>query len=257
MPQRLSSDPDVRILTTGVLYVRVHNNCNARRLVPHSLAPGAEWQPHIAVLSECTGYVSLLLYDVDGALVAEIAEIEVCGLSVYDIQPDDESLFGNSFGFHIDLGSAPRHSASFHRQSDSVQPTVSNLNSKSLDIAHGGKRGNNCQSVILNGHKQASERDSTIRARQRSKSLSYAASLGYQNSSDYNNQAMTNSAHPTSNRPSCTNTPPVVYFAAMQASERNNWIAWLRMYAEMPYSDPIPQPLGFMTPVPLTSRVER
>ncbi|KAJ2030582.1 hypothetical protein GGI08_009486, partial [Coemansia sp. S2] len=261
MPQRLPSDPDVRILTTGVLYVRVHKNCGARRLVPHALAPGAEWQPHIAVLSECAGYVSLLLYDVDGTLVAEIAEIEVCGLLVYDIQPDDESLFGNSFGFHIDLSSAPLHSASFHKRPDSAQSAVNTLSSKSPAVARSGRRGNNCQSVIVDGRKQTSERASAIRARQRSKSLSYAASLGYQNTSDtadsHNSQAMADGAQATSNSPSCTSTPPVVYFAAMQAGERNNWIAWLRMYAVKPYSDPIPQPLGFTTHIPLTSRVER
>ncbi|KAJ2254500.1 Ras GTPase-activating protein 1 [Coemansia sp. RSA 455] len=261
MPQRLPSDPDVRILTTGVLYVRVHKNCGARRLVPHALAPGAEWQPHIAVLSECAGYVSLLLYDVDGALVAEIAEIEVCGLLVYDIQPDDESLFGNSFGFHIDLSSAPLHSAPFHKRPDSAQSAVNSLSSKSPAVARSGRRGNNCQSVIVDGRKQTSEKASAIRARQRSKSLSYAASLGYQNTSDtadsHNSQAMADGAQATSNNPSCTSTPPVVYFAAMQAGERNNWIAWLRMYAVKPYSDPIPQPLGFTTHIPLTSRVER
>ncbi|KAJ2104179.1 Ras GTPase-activating protein 1 [Coemansia sp. S100] len=261
MPQRLPSDPDVRILTTGVLYVRVHKNCGARRLVPHALAPGAEWQPHIAVLSECAGYVSLLLYDVDGALVAEIAEIEVCGLLVYDIQPDDESLFGNSFGFHIDLSSAPLHSASFHKRPDSAQSAVNSLSSKSPAVARSGRRGNNCQSVIVDGRKQTSGKASAIRARQRSKSLSYAASLGYQNTSDtadsHNSQAMADGVQATSNSPSCTSTPPVVYFAAMQAGERNNWIAWLRMYAVKPYSDPIPQPLGFTTHIPLTSRVER
>ncbi|KAJ1822194.1 Ras GTPase-activating protein 1 [Coemansia sp. RSA 2671] len=261
MPQSLSSDLDVRILTTGVLYVRVHKNCSARRLVPHALAPGAEWQPHIAVLSECAGYVSLLLYDVDGALVAEIAEIEVCGLLTYDIQPDDESLFGNSFGFHIDLSSAPRHSAASHTWPDSPQLTGNALGSQPPAVARSGKRSNNCQSVIVDGRKQPSERASAIRARQRSKSLSYAASLGFQNASgsvdNHNSQATAESVLPTSCSPSGTSTPPVVYFAAMQAGERNNWIAWLRMYAEKPYSDSVPQPLGFMFSVPLTSRVER
>ncbi|KAJ2731046.1 Ras GTPase-activating protein 1 [Coemansia sp. BCRC 34962] len=261
MPQRLSSDLDVRILTTGVLYVRVHKNCSARRLVPHALAPGAEWQPHIAVLSECAGYVSLLLYDVDGALVAEIAEIEVCGLLAYDIQPDDESLFGNSFGFHIDMSSAPRHSATVHKWPCSPQSTGNTLRSQPPAVVRSGKRSNNCQSVIVDGRKQPLERASAIRARQRSKSLSYAASLGYQSASDsvgsHSSQATDGSVLPTSSSHSCTSTPPVVYFAAMQAGKRNSWIAWLRMYAEKPYSDPIPQPLGFMFPVPLTSRVER
>ncbi|KAJ2336820.1 Ras GTPase-activating protein 1 [Coemansia sp. RSA 2681] len=256
-----TTDPDVRILTTGVLYVRVHNSGGARRLVPHALAPAAEWLPHIAVLSECAGYVSLLLYDVDGAQVAEMAEIEVCGLFVYDIQPDDESLFGSSFGFHIDLGSAPRRPASFHKRLDSAQPAVSNRSGKLPTATRSGKRGSNCQSLIVDGPEQVFEKMSAIRARQRSKSLSYAASMGYQSSGDqadsHASQAMVDSSLLTSDCSGSGYTPPIVYFAAMQAGERNNWIAWLRTYAEKPYSDPIPPPLGFMTPAPLTSRVER
>ncbi|KAJ2009724.1 hypothetical protein GGI04_000214 [Coemansia thaxteri] len=100
MPQFLPANLDVRILTTGVLYLRVHSSAGAPKPIPHALAPGAEWLPHIAVLSECAGYVSLLLYEVDETAVAEVVEIDVQNLFIYSIQPDDESLFGCSFGFH-------------------------------------------------------------------------------------------------------------------------------------------------------------
>ncbi|KAJ2910031.1 hypothetical protein GGI21_001286, partial [Coemansia aciculifera] len=179
MPQPLpTADPDVRILTTGVLYVRVYNSGGARRLVPHAFAPDAEWLPHIAVLSECAGYVSLLLYHVDGSVVAEMAEIEVCGLFVYDIQPDDESLFGCSFGFRIELGSAQQHPATYNKRLAFAQSDANGHSDKTPTAAaasaRSGKRSSNCQSLLVDGRNQNTAKSGAIRARQRSKSLSYA-----------------------------------------------------------------------------------
>ncbi|KAJ2282653.1 hypothetical protein IW139_006758, partial [Coemansia sp. RSA 353] len=82
----------LRMIDTGVLSP-----------VPHALVPESEWQPYIAVLARCAGYVSLFLFDVDEALVVEVAEVDVSMLSTQDIQPVDDSVFSESFCFSINL----------------------------------------------------------------------------------------------------------------------------------------------------------
>ncbi|KAJ2593310.1 GTPase activating factor, partial [Coemansia sp. RSA 1797] len=221
---------DVHVLRASVLYLRMIDT-GVLSPVPHALVPESEWQPYIAVLARCAGYVSLFLFDVDEALVVEVAEVDVSMLSTQDIQPVDDSVFSESFCFSINL-----------------ETVVHNLHGTKVNQGHHYQSSPEARRASLNnmqgsGSSSPSEPGFYTRARSRS--------FGHETSAPSFDETIASSGSDTPQT-----TPSILYLAAPRAYERNLWMSLLRQHAQIPLLGSITTlPTGLSTS--LLFRVER
>ncbi|KAJ2708998.1 hypothetical protein H4R19_004470, partial [Coemansia spiralis] len=243
MESRLASDPAVRVLFAGVLHLRDLEAGDLAMPAPHALDADGEWQPLIAVLAQCAGYVSLLLFDSDGASATEIAEVDVGALAVHDIQIIDDSLFGGCFGFRISLhaiaeamrcGAAPAAAADEARQGTCGSECTAMSGSLPADTWFTGS-----------GDGHVPDLGAPVAAARPRKSRSWNAGLAGADPHARHSGIFPYGASVASS------LPATLYFAATRAHERNSWVGLLRRHART-FELTASGPAG-----PLAFRVER
>ncbi|KAJ2500013.1 GTPase activating factor [Coemansia sp. RSA 1972] len=231
MNARLATS-DVHVLQASILYLRMIDTDGVLSPVPHALVHGSEWQPYIAVLAKCAGYVSLFLFDVDEALVVEVAEVDVGMLSTQDIQPVDDSVFSESFCFSINLETV------VHNLHGTVNQSQHLSSPEARRASLNNMQGSSSSSP-------STEPSFHTRARSRS--------FGHVTTADSFDETIASSGSDT---PQTTNAPSMLYLAAPRAYERNSWMSLLRQHAQVPLMDSITT-LATGLSTPLLFRVER
>ncbi|KAJ2158705.1 GTPase activating factor [Coemansia sp. RSA 552] len=252
MNPSLSGDPDVCVLLATVLYLRMLDVNGAMRPAPHALAPGAVWQPYIGVLAQCADCVTLFLFDIDGSLAVEVAEIDVAMLSTQGIQTTNDSVFDDVLAFRIDLDEA--FAASQRNEVFSVTKRRRARRRASMDSVLGRPSGRSAPSKNPEGYRiggglAASRSKSNGRARRCSADAQLYGQL-----QELRSRAGSDGPEGVFGS---ADLPATLYLAAPCASERTRWVGLLRQYAKPPLTIAIAPQLFTFAEASLAFRVER
>ncbi|KAJ1954320.1 GTPase activating factor [Linderina pennispora] len=211
-----------------MVYVRMLGTGEVVKPLPHVLVDGGCWEPYIATLVRCMDCVSLLLFDIERASVVEVADIEIDKLQSTDIMVTDQSLFDNSYGFHIRL-----------------RPTAPAFEELMCRHHTGSESGSLCMSTS-ESHTSSMSRDS-------SGGLVDAGISDAQQSDENDSSPETLTYEPV-----CFKAyPTALYLTTRRAFERNEWVACLRAHCRPTISGPVPLPLTSTCCAPLMFRVDR
>ncbi|KAJ2801873.1 GTPase activating factor [Coemansia guatemalensis] len=271
--------PEVHILVTSVVYLRMLDTGEILRPSPHALVPGT-WMPYIGVLAQSAGYVSFLLYDIDCTQVAEVAEIDIGMISTQDIRVVDDSLFEDAFAFCINIDKVALHAdrckVAGAPSSDvtngplppvpsqglcrvraksvfsalSARPSGPNplLNRISPVKSSPAKRRRSAEDTALSKKTHNRKHQPMVRnpdMRPRSKSVDDITTTAAANE---NTHQMILDNH----------SSPVLFLATARASERNVWVEHLRQHARTPlYTVPAVSSTSATPPTSIDFRVER
>ncbi|KAJ2851575.1 Ras GTPase-activating protein 1 [Coemansia brasiliensis] len=241
MNDRLPSSPAVHVVMAGVVYLRMLDD-DILCPTPHVLAPHCEWQPYMGVLAKCSDFVSLFLFDIDGTMVVEIAEIDIGKLTTQDIQVLDDSVFADTFGFSINLeaivheisSSSTEHVSSIRHSSVKSATASCNINkecNQSSSICFSDKQAADKLSLFDEASlKNSRHHSADVYACRRSRSLSHISGPNGLNSS----RAASDGDRASIMQAESARTPQILYFSTHQACERNRWVSQLRQYAQSP-----------------------
>ncbi|KAJ2305421.1 Ras GTPase-activating protein 1 [Coemansia sp. RSA 2706] len=228
MSDLFADNPHVSVLVSSVLYLRMCDERDGWAPTIHALAPRSRWQPFIGVLARCADCVSLFLFDIDGEMVVEAAEVDVCALSTQDIQVVDNSVFGRAFSFSVNLERVARAIDAESEHPETQRAMVSERRRASAKSMH--DRGNfspGSGGMLDKSPRMASQRQfRSAGERRRSRSMGHIVGATFQG------QAMNNATSSMPNKH--TDAPSMLYLATAKACERNTWVGHLRQHAQPP-----------------------
>ncbi|KAJ2077131.1 GTPase activating factor [Coemansia sp. RSA 988] len=281
MTQLLSpiGNPEVHILVTSVVYLRMLDTGETLRPSPHALVPGT-WLPYIGVLAQSAGYVSFLLFDIDRIQVAEVAEIDVSMLSTQDIRVIDNSLFEDVFAFCVNIDAVSQHAdrckvageqnsgATNDRLPHSPSQGLCRVRARSVFSAlsaHPNGSNELLNSTSTTRTLPAKRRHSTedTAMAQQTHNCEFQPLVGQpgtrlrsKSTSDTTNAAAV--SENTRQMLLDDSSPPVLFLATSRASERNIWVEQLRQHARTPlYTAPAISSTTKTSATDIDFRVER
>ncbi|KAJ2608542.1 hypothetical protein H4S08_004415 [Coemansia sp. RSA 1365] len=245
--------PEVHILVTSVLYIRMLEMGKVPQPSPHALVPGT-WLPYIGVLAESGGYISLLLFDIDHTQINVVAEVNIDMLFTHDIRVVDKSLFEDTFAFSVNINPVAQHTENY-KVAGAYNSNVTNdrgsddpLSSISSKRSFSTKRSCSTECSTLDHPSKYCTCQYTVGqpdTRPRSKTTGNRAIAA----------AANENAHHI--KPDKYSTP-VLFLATARASERNVWVEQLRRYARTPlYTAPAVFSTTLKSATTVNFRVER
>ncbi|PIA15784.1 Rho GTPase activation protein [Coemansia reversa NRRL 1564] len=271
--------PEVHILVTSVVYIRMLEMEKVLQPSPHALVPGT-WLPYIGVLAESAGYVSLFLFDIDRTQITVVAEVNVDILSAQDIRVVDNSLFEDTFAFSVNINPVAQHTENY-KVAGAHNSNVTNDRlpyNPSQDLRRARKKSlPSALSANISGSNDPLNSTSPPCSFSTKRSCSAKGSTPAQNNHNCECQYMVGQpdTRPRSKTSGDTaiaatankntrqiklgkNSTPVLFLATARASERNVWVEQLRQHAWTPlYTAPAVFSTALTSAATIDFRVER